>query len=197
MKHNIILIWILLPLSVLAQMTMNVETYFNYIDLGREIPDDLSRVIDENNVYDPFIGSWTGQSGGQEFTFFISRNSESDPFFDEFEYLEIRYLITEGSNIIADTRLQSSENILIYLSRMSSITNAQFQISDNDKCNNDMIGMFKLIPEVANTPVLVTTYNKINVLFVAKPGIMVEDWCPNGQTEDQFPNNMNIVLDKN
>lgn len=198
MKGNFMIIFLILGFNSTAQQTLSIEQYNSYITNLRDIPSSVTRVIDSNNSFEPFLGTWTGTYDNINYEFIISEVSESDSGFEEFESMVIRFVARRGSSILADTRQEENESISVFLDRMSSSKKAHFMVIDNDPCNSELIGRFKLIPENSAYPTVDPNPRnyKIEVVFYKVPDLFVVDWCPNGVTPDQFPSEVLINLTK-
>ena len=179
-----------------AQQTFSIEQYSDHIVNHRVLPSDVNKIIDENNSFDPFIGIWSGELNGIDYQFYISKTSESDEFYDQFEYLEVRYLISDGAAILSDTRQEDSDEISIFLNYMPNITTSHFKVIDGDDCNSDMTGAFHLVGSPSTGPVLGTVFNEMEVAFQEIPDLFIENRCPNGPTANQFPKDVIFTLTK-
>lgn len=133
---------------------------------------------------------------GLAYNFYISKFSESDDIYDEFESLEVRYLITQGQTIVVDTRQELSLETSMFLFTMPNKQTAHFSVIDEDRCNGEMTGAFHLVSSPSMGSVLGEVFNEMQVAFQEIPGFFVESWCPNGPTPNQFPKDVIFTLTK-
>gem|GEM_PF-3508932 len=197
MRYNFLIVLIFLSFFKMnAQQTLSVEEYHDYVYNHRDLPSTVTRIIDSNNTFDKFIGSWGGSLNGLDYYFYVSKFSDSDDIYDEYESLEVRYLITQGSTIIADTRQELSLETSMFLFTMPNTQTAHFSVIDEDRCNGEMIGAFHLVGSPSSGSVLGEVFNEMQVAFSEVPGFFVENWCPNGPTPNQFPKDVIITLTK-
>ena len=196
MKLKIMYLLIFVSSNLYAQKTLNIEQYNNHITNQIPIPFSVFRIIDSNNIFEPFIGTWSGTHDGLGYKFLISKVSESDEDFEDFEYMEIRYVVKQGAILLADTRQEESESISVFLDRMPNNLKADFFVTDDDKCNNDLVGTFKLIAQQSGALTRNPIYDKIEVTFYEEPSFLLENLCPNGSTSNRFPSKVLINLTK-
>lgn len=112
---NLILIFSLTTLSCKAQI-LPVENVINYINQDLEIPENTTHIKDVNNLFDEFIGTWTGSHNNKlyELRIEIYTDIRYNGTLKE-DMLLVRHKVEDNNGIIIDdtTNLPDTNPLVI------------------------------------------------------------------------------------
>lgn len=166
-----LIVCLICSLSVHAQSTISLEQASAQLIANGKYSDYVTAVLDLNNTYDPFIGTWQTVYQGRTITFFITKEIVTE-FGRTSEDLIVRQLIVDAnSNILFNDTNDADPAIFSnYVSSNSVVTT----FVDGNPCSNNML--VTITPMISMGSIEVT----LGFKFYQQTGSINANICPNG-----------------
>jgi hypothetical protein len=182
--------------STFAQ-TMSLEELGQIIQTGEyplAIPDNISQIVDINNLLDPYVGTWVGLDQGNTITFSITKSTKSYIRNIQLDYLNINYKIEQPNGMaIFDNQTLSNGSYSSFKGEyLNQFGNYQgrwyFVIDPQSICGSSGTFTIKRLIDINGDEYIVFAYNYGD--------FMNFNLCPNGFENPPIQRDQEIFLTK-